>query len=83
MIEELAPQSVSERKRRPLPAPLIYRERDLDAVTRMSRKAREDAMKAGTFPKPIPLSAKARGWLVAEIEQWLEDRKAERDANAA
>ena len=71
-----------ERQRRPLPDPLIYRERDLDAVTRMSRQAREDAMREGTFPKPIPLSdtGRARGWLVCEIQDWLEGRKAKRDA---
>jgi predicted DNA-binding transcriptional regulator AlpA len=37
-------------------------------------------MRAGTFPKPVPLSTKARGWLVSEIEQWIEERKAARDA---
>lgn len=69
------------RNRRPLPKPLIYRERDLHAVTTLSRKAREDAMKAGTFPRAISLTdQKARGWLVSEIEDWLEARKAARDA---
>lgn len=63
-----------------LPKPLIYRESAMQAVTSLSRKAREDAMRAGTFPKPIPLSTKARGWLVSEIEQWIEERKAARDA---
>ena len=79
-------QSVEEpekRKRRPLPAPLIYRERDLQAITSLSRKAREDAMRAGTFPRPIPLSEKARGWLVSEIHDWIEARKAVRDAARA
>lgn len=66
--------------RRALPKPLIYRERELQTVTSLSRKAREDAMRAGTFPKPVPLSTKARGWLVSEIEQWIEERKAARDA---
>ncbi|BDI61810.1 helix-turn-helix transcriptional regulator [Qipengyuania nanhaisediminis] len=66
--------------RRELPKRLIYRERDLKAVTNTSRKFREDAMKAGTFPKPVPLGPKARGWLVSEIEDWIEERKAARDA---
>lgn len=69
-----------ERKPRELPKPLIYREADLKALTSLSRKARDDAMKAGTFPRPIPLSPKARGWLASEIEQWLRERKAARDA---
>lgn len=75
MIEELSQASESkDRKRRELPAPLIYRERDLDAVTRMSRKAREDAMREGEFPKPIQLSVRARGWLVSEVHDWLKSR---------
>lgn len=76
-------QTAGEGKRqpKPLPKPLIYRERDLKALTSLSRKAREDAMKAGSFPRPVPLTdAKARGWLASEIEQWLEERKAARDA---
>ena len=66
--------------RRELPKPLIYRERDLKTVTNTSRKFREDAMRAGTFPMPVPLGPKARGWLVSEIEEWVEQRKAARDA---
>lgn len=54
--------------------------RELRALTSLSRKAREDAMTAGTFPRPIPLGPKARGWLVSEIEAWIEERKAIRDA---
>ena len=70
-------------ERRPLPKPLIYRERDLRALTSLSRKAREDGMRAGTFPKPIPIGPKARGWLSSEVEQWVEARKAARDAARA
>ncbi|MCB2065649.1 MAG: AlpA family phage regulatory protein, partial [Erythrobacter sp.] len=32
------------------------------------------------FPLPVPLGPKARGWLVSEIEEWVEQRKAARDA---
>ncbi len=64
----------------PMPAPLIVREKHLKALTNTSRKFRDDAMKAGTFPKPIPLGPKARGWLVSELNQWIEQRTAARDA---
>lgn len=77
-IETTSPRKL--RQRRALPEPLIYRERDLDAVTRTSRKMRDDAIAAGTFPKPIMLSTKAKGWLVCEIKAWLDDRRGERDA---
>lgn len=33
-----------------------------------------------TFPKPIPLGARARGFLLEEIDAWLAARAAERDA---
>lgn len=64
----------------PMPTPLIVREKHLKALTNTSRKFRDDAMKAGTFPKPIPLGPKARGWLVSELNQWIEQRTAARDA---
>lgn len=73
--------NTARRERQELPKPLIYRERDLRALTSLSRKAREDAMNAGTFPRPIPLGPKARGWLVSEIEAWIEQRKAARDGH--
>jgi hypothetical protein len=40
--------------RRELPKPLIYRERELRALTSLSRKAREDAMPAADAAQPQP-----------------------------
>jgi prophage regulatory protein len=31
-------------------------------------------VKAGRFPRPIPLGPRARGWLAEEIEQWIRER---------
>jgi prophage regulatory protein len=36
-------------------------------------------MAAGTFPKQIKLSPKARGWIESEIDAWIAARIAERD----
>lgn len=44
----------------------------------LSRTSIYDAIKAGTFPKPIKLSKQARGWLKSEIDQWLADLAAGR-----
>ena len=60
--------------------PLIYRERVMTAVTGLSRCAREAEMKAGRFPRPVSLSARARGWLASEVDEWLASLKADRDA---
>jgi prophage regulatory protein len=40
-------------------------------------------VKAGTFPKSIPLGPQARGWLESEINAWIAARVAERDGKAA
>jgi prophage regulatory protein len=37
--------------------------------------------KAGTFPKPIPLGRYKVVWLGSEIDQWMTDRVAARDAD--
>jgi predicted DNA-binding transcriptional regulator AlpA len=31
------------------------------------------------FPRSIPLSSRARGWLVSEVTSWLESRAAQRE----
>ena len=35
--------------------------------------------KRGLFPRAIPLGARARGYLVEELDSWLAARVAERD----
>ena len=35
--------------------------------------------KAGRFPRRLPVGANRIGWLLSEIEAWIEDRIAERD----
>jgi len=34
----------------------------------------------GTFPKPVKLGERASAWSAAEIDQWIADRIAARDA---
>jgi predicted DNA-binding transcriptional regulator AlpA len=40
-------------------------------------------MAAGEFPKPIQISERSVGWFSGEVDAWLEQRRAERDAKAA
>ena len=35
--------------------------------------------KAGQFPKRIKLGASRVGWSLRELDQWITDRKSERD----
>jgi prophage regulatory protein len=37
-------------------------------------------VKAGEFPKPVPLSDCRIAWIEAEVDEWLVARAAERDA---
>ena len=37
----------------------------------------------GLAPKPLPLGPRSRGWLISELEAWVEQRRAERDAKVA
>jgi prophage regulatory protein len=38
-----------------------------------------DLQNAGLAPKPIHLGLRAVGWLISELEDWVEARKRERD----
>jgi prophage regulatory protein len=39
--------------------------------------------RAGEFPKRVQLGAASHGWDEAEIDEWLEQRKAARDGREA
>jgi predicted DNA-binding transcriptional regulator AlpA len=41
-----------------------------------------DLQAKGMAPKPIALGLRARGWLISELEDWVQQRRAERDATA-
>lgn len=49
----------------------------------LSRSAIYVMIKAGTFPKPVPLNDKSVGWLEAEVEEWIASRIAVRDSEPA
>jgi prophage regulatory protein len=49
-------------------------------ATGLTRTTIYEGMVAGTFPKPIRLGVRAVGWLASDIDQWLDQRIAERDA---
>jgi prophage regulatory protein len=61
----------------------ILRLRELQAATGMARSSIYAGMAAGTFPKSIPLSEKAVGWLESEVAEWQESRIAARAQRAA
>lgn len=52
------------------------------ARTGLSRSGLYAAVAAGTFPKPVKLGLNARAiaWPASEIDAWIADRIAEREA---
>jgi prophage regulatory protein len=52
----------------------IIRIRDVIALTGLSRSAIYAAVKAGTFPRQVKLSARSSGWFRAEVVLWLKER---------
>jgi prophage regulatory protein len=47
----------------------------------MSRATIYKKAKEGTFPKQIKLSERSSGWLESEINDWIQNRIAEREKN--
>ena len=49
----------------------VLRLPDVKALTGLSRSSIYAAVSKGTFPSPVRLGARAVGWRLAAIEQWL------------
>ena len=58
---------------------VILRRPEVEARTGLACSTIYDGIKAGTFPAPIQLGPKARGWIESEINEWLAARVAARD----
>lgn len=52
----------------------IIRIRDVIALTGLSRSAIYAAVKAGTFPRQVKLSARSSGWVRGEVVAWMKAR---------
>ena len=61
----------------------LLRRKEVEATTGLSKSHIYDLMKRGLFPLPVPLSAKAVGWVSSEVQAWCADRIAQRDQAAA
>lgn len=52
----------------------LARRRQVEHLVQLSRSTIYAAVKAGTFPAPVRIGARAVAWRVSEVEQWLEAR---------
>ena len=57
----------------------ILRLREVEARCGLKRSSIYQAIAEGTFPKSVPITARAVGWIDSEIENWISTRIAERD----
>lgn len=55
---------------------LIYRRHQVETLTGLSRSSIYAGMAQGTFPQAIKLGARAVGWRVSDLNDWLDSRKA-------
>jgi len=60
----------------------IAREAQRRALTGIPTSTWYEMQAAGLAPKPIKLGVRSVGWLIEELEPFVEARRAERDAGA-
>jgi prophage regulatory protein len=72
-----------ERLAEPLPSPRgperIIRKSALPVFTRLQRTAIDTLIKAGKFPKPVPLGERSKGWVESELIAWQQSLIAKRN----
>jgi prophage regulatory protein len=61
----------------------IVRERERREITGVSTSSWYKLMAEGRAPRPVRISEAAVGWLHSELQEFIEQRRAERDAKAA
>ena len=57
----------------------ILREPACRQATGLSRATRWRLIRDGKFPAPVPLGARAKGWISSDIANWIESKREERD----
>jgi prophage regulatory protein len=57
----------------------LLRRPDVEAMTGLRRSSIYEMMQENTFPKPVQLNKRMVGWVESEIEDWLEEKIADRD----
>jgi prophage regulatory protein len=52
----------------------ILRRKQVQARTGLARSTIYQHIKAGTFPRSVPLGPRAVGWLESDVNNWIADR---------
>jgi len=59
-------------------ASTILRRREVEKLTGLARSTIYQYVKAGVFPAPVRLGARAVGWRYADVLDWINTREASR-----
>lgn len=57
----------------------LLRRPEVERLTGLKTSAIYAAMKAGTFPRPLPIGMNAVAWISVEVEAWIAQRVLARD----
>ena len=60
----------------------IERIEQVEVRTGLKKSAIYARVARGEFPRPIPITDKARGWLASEVSAWIAKRVEARDSGA-
>lgn len=63
-------------------SPQVYRRREVEKLTGLSRSTLYEQMAKGRFPRPVRLTQRAVAWRASDISEWLASRPSA-DAEAA
>lgn len=55
---------------------------EVQRLTGLGRSSIYEQIRAGRFPRAVPLTTTARAWRADEIATWVDERTAERDAKS-
>lgn len=55
-------------------APQVYRRREVEKLTGLSRSTLYDQMAKGCFPRPVRLTQRAVAWRAEDVAEWLASR---------
>ena len=76
-------ETASEEAVEPAPLPddrTMLQMRDVTRLTGLSKSTIKRQVVAGTFPKPLKLSARRLGWLAQEVNAWFSQLDEQRNA---
>jgi prophage regulatory protein len=56
-------------------AEILIRSNDVQARTGLPKSSLHNMARAGTFPAPLKLGARAVAWRASEVDAWIQSRQ--------